>query len=152
MPIEPNRPDRRQSSSADRVSKTFDTKRKAQNAGRGTAKREGVEHLIHSKDVPVALLVLAAVPALLPTAARRRGRVDVAGALSATAALTLTVYTTVTANAVGRGSAYCDPGARRGARRAECVGDVGVCAERRPGLGHVALRPGDDGLLLERGR
>jgi len=56
-------------------------------------------------NVPVALLVLAAVPALLPTAARRRGRVDVAGALSVTAALTLTVYTTVTANDVGWGSA-----------------------------------------------
>ncbi|MGI9112836.1 MAG: MFS transporter [Gaiellaceae bacterium] len=57
-------------------------------------------------NVPVALLVLAAVPALLPAAAaRRRGRVDVAGALSVTAALSLTVYTTVTANDVGWGSA-----------------------------------------------
>lgn len=35
---------------ADRVSKTFDTKREAQIAGRETAKREGVEHLIHNKD------------------------------------------------------------------------------------------------------
>jgi hypothetical protein len=35
---------------ADRVSRTFDTKREAEQAGRDTAKREGVEHLIHNKD------------------------------------------------------------------------------------------------------
>lgn len=33
-----------------RVSKTFDTKAEAQAAGRATAKREAVEHLIHKKD------------------------------------------------------------------------------------------------------
>ncbi len=52
-------------------------------------------------NVPVALLVLAAVPGLLPKGLARRGRVDVIGALAATAALTLTVYTTVTANNAG---------------------------------------------------
>ena len=52
-------------------------------------------------NVPVALLVLVAVPALLPAAARRRGRVDMAGALTITAALSLAVYATVTANAAG---------------------------------------------------
>lgn len=52
-------------------------------------------------NVPVALLVLAAVPGLLPKGLARRGRVDVIGALTATAALSLTVYTTVTANDAG---------------------------------------------------
>jgi len=56
-------------------------------------------------NVPVALLVLAAVPGLLPKGLARRGRVDVIGALAATAALTLTVYTTVTANNAGWASA-----------------------------------------------
>jgi MFS family permease len=55
-------------------------------------------------NVPVALLVLAAVPGLLPAGVRRRGRLDVAGALSVTAALLLTVYATVTANDAGWGS------------------------------------------------
>ena len=35
---------------AARVSKVFPTKEAAQRAGRDTAKREGVEHLIHNKD------------------------------------------------------------------------------------------------------
>ena len=35
---------------ADRVSKIFDTKQDAQEAGRTTARREGVEHIIHKKD------------------------------------------------------------------------------------------------------
>jgi Uncharacterized protein conserved in bacteria (DUF2188) len=35
---------------ADRVSRTFDTKRAAEQAGRDTAKRDHVEHLIHNKD------------------------------------------------------------------------------------------------------
>ncbi len=35
---------------SDRVSKTFATKTEAQAAGRGTARREGVEHLIHRRD------------------------------------------------------------------------------------------------------
>jgi Uncharacterized protein conserved in bacteria (DUF2188) len=32
------------------VSRTFDTKRAAEQAGRDTAKRDHVEHLIHNKD------------------------------------------------------------------------------------------------------
>ncbi len=35
---------------ADRVSKIFDTKAEAQDAGRDTAKRENTEHIIHKKD------------------------------------------------------------------------------------------------------
>lgn len=35
---------------ADRVSKVFDTNQEAQDAGRTTARREGVEHVIHKKD------------------------------------------------------------------------------------------------------
>lgn len=35
---------------AKRVSKTFDTKAEAQAAGRTTAKRENVEHIVHNKD------------------------------------------------------------------------------------------------------
>ena len=35
---------------ADRVAKTFDTKKEAQSAGRDTAKRSRTEHLIHNKD------------------------------------------------------------------------------------------------------
>jgi len=35
---------------ADRVAKMFPTKAEAQQAGRETAKRDGVEHVIHNKD------------------------------------------------------------------------------------------------------
>ena len=35
---------------SNKVSKKFDTKAPAQDAGRSTAKREGVEHVIHNKD------------------------------------------------------------------------------------------------------
>lgn len=35
---------------ASRVSKTFDTKAQAQEAGRATARRENTEHLIHKQD------------------------------------------------------------------------------------------------------
>jgi hypothetical protein len=35
---------------SDRVSKIFPTKEAAEQAGRETAKREGVEHLIHKRD------------------------------------------------------------------------------------------------------
>jgi Uncharacterized protein conserved in bacteria (DUF2188) len=35
---------------ADRVSKMFPTKEAAERAGRETARREGVEHLIHKRD------------------------------------------------------------------------------------------------------
>lgn len=35
---------------SDKVSKTFDTKRQAQAAGRDTAQREQTEHVIHKQD------------------------------------------------------------------------------------------------------
>ena len=56
-------------------------------------------------NVPVGLLVLAVLPSLVPAIAGRRGRVDVAGALSVTGALSLAVYATVTANDAGWTSA-----------------------------------------------
>ncbi len=56
-------------------------------------------------NVPVSVAVLALVPALLPAGLARRGRLDFAGALSATAALSLAVYAIVTANDNGWGSA-----------------------------------------------
>jgi EmrB/QacA subfamily drug resistance transporter len=55
-------------------------------------------------NVPIGLLVLAAVGTLLPASASRRGSLDIAGALSATAALSLLVYTIVRAPQVGWGS------------------------------------------------
>ena len=56
-------------------------------------------------NVPIGLVVLAAVPALVPSVSRRRGRIDVAGALSVTAAVSLAVYAIVTANEHGWASA-----------------------------------------------
>ena len=56
-------------------------------------------------NVPIGVLVLAATPALLPPVQGRRGRVDVTGALSVTAALSLALYAIVTANDRGWGSA-----------------------------------------------
>lgn len=35
---------------SERVSRTFDTKAKAQDAGRDTARREHTEHVVHRKD------------------------------------------------------------------------------------------------------
>jgi EmrB/QacA subfamily drug resistance transporter len=55
-------------------------------------------------NVPVGVLVLAAVPALVPAVRGRVGRLDVAGALAVTGALSLVVYATVTANDAGWGS------------------------------------------------
>ncbi len=55
-------------------------------------------------NVPIGLLVLTAVGALLPASARRRGSLDVTGALSATAALSLLVYAVVRTPQVGWGS------------------------------------------------
>jgi EmrB/QacA subfamily drug resistance transporter len=52
-------------------------------------------------NVPVGILVLAAVPALVPRLPGRRGRLDVAGAAAVTVALSLAVYATVTANEHG---------------------------------------------------
>src|SRR5687767_7935641 len=56
-------------------------------------------------NVPLALAVLAAAPRLLPEGVRRRGRIDIAGALTATTGLAATVFAIVRANEVGWGSA-----------------------------------------------
>ncbi|HZG85646.1 MFS transporter [Paenibacillus sp.] len=48
-------------------------------------------------NVPVGLIAMLAAPGLLPKGERREGRVDVAGAVSVTAALVLLVYGIVTA-------------------------------------------------------
>ncbi|HEU4656726.1 MAG TPA: MFS transporter [Capillimicrobium sp.] len=56
-------------------------------------------------NIPIALLVLAVTPRLMPSAAARRGSVDVLGALTATAGLALTVFGVVRAPEEGWGSA-----------------------------------------------
>jgi EmrB/QacA subfamily drug resistance transporter len=56
-------------------------------------------------NIPIALLVLAVTPVLMPSAAARRGSIDVAGALTATAGLALTVFGIVRAPEEGWGSA-----------------------------------------------
>jgi EmrB/QacA subfamily drug resistance transporter len=56
-------------------------------------------------NVPIALLVLALTPGLMPGGAARRGSIDVAGAVTATAGLALTVFAIVRAPEQGWGSA-----------------------------------------------
>ena len=56
-------------------------------------------------NVPVAILVLALIPGLIPAGLARRGRIDLLGAAAITGALSLAVYTIVTANEAGWGSA-----------------------------------------------
>jgi EmrB/QacA subfamily drug resistance transporter len=56
-------------------------------------------------NLPIALLVLAVTPGLMPSAPARRGSVDVAGAITATAGLALTVFGVVRAPEAGWGSA-----------------------------------------------
>ena len=56
-------------------------------------------------NVPVAILVLALIPGLIPAGLARRGRIDLLGAAGITGALSLAVYTIVTANEAGWGSA-----------------------------------------------
>ena len=55
-------------------------------------------------NIPIALLVLAAIPALMPDAPARRGSIDLAGALTATAGLAATVFGIVRAPEEGWGS------------------------------------------------
>jgi EmrB/QacA subfamily drug resistance transporter len=55
-------------------------------------------------NIPIALIVLAAVPGLMPSAPARRGSIDIAGAITATAGLAMTVYAIVRAPAEGWGS------------------------------------------------
>src|SRR3712207_7352159 len=54
-------------------------------------------------NVPIAVLVLALVPSLMPSAPARRGSIDVTGALTATAGLALTVFGIVRAPEAGWG-------------------------------------------------
>ena len=56
-------------------------------------------------NVPIALLVLALTPGLMPAAPARRGSIDLGGALTATAGLALTVFGVVRAPEEGWGSA-----------------------------------------------
>jgi EmrB/QacA subfamily drug resistance transporter len=55
-------------------------------------------------NLPIAVLVLAVTPRLMPAAPARRGSVDIAGAVTATAGLALTVFGTVRAPAEGWGA------------------------------------------------
>ena len=55
-------------------------------------------------NIPIALLVLALVPSLMPSVPARRGTVDLAGAVTATAGLALTVFGIVRAPEEGWGS------------------------------------------------
>src|SRR5215217_4760543 len=56
-------------------------------------------------NIPIAIGVLAAIPALLPASPARRGSIDIGGALAATAGLALTVYGVVRAPEEGWSSA-----------------------------------------------
>jgi EmrB/QacA subfamily drug resistance transporter len=56
-------------------------------------------------NIPIAVVVLALTPALMPATAVRRGTVDFTGALTATAGLALTVFAIVRAPEEGWGSA-----------------------------------------------
>ena len=56
-------------------------------------------------NIPIALLVLAVTPGLMPSAPARRGSIDFAGAITATAGLALTVFGVVRAPEEGWGSA-----------------------------------------------
>jgi EmrB/QacA subfamily drug resistance transporter len=55
-------------------------------------------------NIPIALIVLAVTPGLMPSAPARRGSVDFAGAVTATAGLALTVFGIVRAPEEGWGS------------------------------------------------
>jgi MFS family permease len=55
-------------------------------------------------NIPIALVVLALVPGVMPAVAARRGSIDVVGALTATAGLALTVFGIVRAPDEGWGS------------------------------------------------
>lgn len=54
--------------------------------------------------IPIAIVALAATPALMPSAPARRGRVDVLGAVAVTAGLALAVFAVVRAPDEGWGS------------------------------------------------
>jgi EmrB/QacA subfamily drug resistance transporter len=56
-------------------------------------------------NIPIALIALALTPGLMPGGAARRGSIDLAGAVTATAGLALTVFAIVRAPEEGWGSA-----------------------------------------------
>jgi len=56
-------------------------------------------------NIPIALVVLALTPGLMPGAAARRGSIDITGAVTATAGLALTVFAIVQAPVEGWASA-----------------------------------------------
>ena len=56
-------------------------------------------------NVPIALAALVATPALMPAGGKRRGRIDLAGALTATVGIGLGVYAVVRAPEEGWGAA-----------------------------------------------
>ena len=55
-------------------------------------------------NIPIALVVLAVIPAVMPSSPARRGSIDLLGALTATAGLALTVFGVVRASEEGWGS------------------------------------------------
>jgi MFS family permease len=55
-------------------------------------------------NVPIALVIIAATPSLMPAGGARRGSVDLGGALTVTAGLALAVYGIVRAPEIGWGS------------------------------------------------
>jgi EmrB/QacA subfamily drug resistance transporter len=55
-------------------------------------------------NIPIALVVLALIPSLMPSVEARRGSIDITGALTATAGLALTVFGIVRAPEEGWGS------------------------------------------------
>ena len=88
-------------------------------------------------NVPIALLVIAVTPALMPGAPARRGSVDVLGALTATAGLALTVFGIVRAPDEGWGSA--ETLLSIGGGLALLVAFLAIQAERREPLMRLSI-------------
>src|SRR5215211_3817258 len=88
-------------------------------------------------NIPIAIGVLVAIPALLPAAPARRGSIDIGGALAATAGLGLTVFGVVRAPEEGWGSA-ATLGAIAGGL-ALLAGFVAIQASRREPLMRLGI-------------
>ncbi|TQM57944.1 MFS transporter [Humibacillus xanthopallidus] len=88
-------------------------------------------------NVPIAVLVLLATPALLPAGGARRGSVDVVGALMVTLGLGAAVYAVVRAPEVGWGSA--STWVALAVAAALLVGFVAVQASRREPLVRLGI-------------
>ena len=88
-------------------------------------------------NVPIALVVLAATPSLMPGGAARRGSVDLTGAIAATAGLALTVFGVVRAPQEGWGSA--ETLATIGGGVALLAAFVAIQAKRRDPLMRLAI-------------